>query len=52
MSGIFSVFGAFLVEPRLRFVQQWSAFVKLDNCLLWINPDLYGTISRFLYSEY
>jgi hypothetical protein len=43
----FCIFGAFLVEPRLKFVLQWSVFVKPDNCLLWSNPDLYHTISRY-----
>jgi hypothetical protein len=47
MRDIFSIFGVFLVELRLGFVLQWSAFVKLDNCLLWVNPDLYRKISRF-----
>ena len=47
MGDIFSIFGVFLVEPRLRFVLQWSAFLKLDSCLLWVNPDSYHTISRF-----
>ncbi len=47
MGDLFSIFGAFLGEPRLNFVLQWSVFVKLDNCLLWCNPDLYHTISRY-----
>jgi hypothetical protein len=47
MGNIFSIFGAFLVEPSLRSVLQWSAFVKLEDCLLWVNPDLYHTISGF-----
>ncbi len=47
MGDIFSIFGAFLVEPRLRFVLQLSAFVKLDSCLLWVNPGLYCTILRY-----
>ncbi len=47
MGDIFSIFGAFLVEPKLRFVLQWSAFVKLDYCLPWVNPDSYCTISNF-----
>ncbi len=48
MRDLFSIFGAFLVEPRLRFVLKWSAFVKLDNCLLWVNPDSYRMISRYV----
>ncbi len=47
MGDIFSIFGVFLVEPRLRFALQWSTFVKLGNCLLWVNPDSYCTISGF-----
>jgi hypothetical protein len=47
MDDSFSIFGAFLVEPRLKFVLQWSVFVKLDNCLLRVNPDSYCTISRY-----
>jgi hypothetical protein len=47
MGDSFSIFGAFLVEPRLKIVLRWSVFVKLDNCLLWVNPDSYRTISRF-----
>ncbi len=27
MGDIFSIFGAFLVKPRLRYVLQWTAFV-------------------------
>jgi hypothetical protein len=46
MRDIFSIFGAFLVEQRLALALQWSVLVKLDNCLLWDNPDLYRTISR------
>jgi hypothetical protein len=45
MDDSFSIFGAFLVEPRLKFVLQWSVFIKLDSCLLCINPDFYPTIS-------
>jgi hypothetical protein len=37
-------FGAFLVEPRLRFVLQWSVFVKLDNCLHLFNTDSLGCL--------
>jgi hypothetical protein len=40
-------FGALLVELRLNFVLQWSAFLKLDNCLLWVNPDSYRMILRY-----
>ena len=45
MGDSFSIFGAFLVEPRLKLVLQWSVFIKLDNCLLHVNPNLYHTIS-------
>jgi hypothetical protein len=44
MGDSFSIFGAVLVEPRLKFVLQWSFFVKLDNCLLRVNHNLYRTI--------
>ncbi len=47
MGDSFSIFGVFLVELRLNFVLQWSAFVKLDNCVLWFNPDSYHMISRY-----
>ncbi len=47
MDDSFSNFGAFLVEPRLKFALQWSVFVKLDNCLLRVNLDSYRTISRY-----
>jgi hypothetical protein len=31
MGDLFSFFGAFLVETRLKFVLQWSVFVKQVN---------------------
>jgi hypothetical protein len=43
-----SIFGAFLVEPRLKCILQWSVFVKLDNCLLRVSPNSYRTISLSL----
>jgi hypothetical protein len=47
MDDSFSIFGAFVVEPRLKFVLQWSVFVKLNFFLLRINPDLHQTISWY-----
>jgi hypothetical protein len=44
MGDSFGIFGVFLVEPRLKFVLQWSVFVKLDNCLLWVGPDSYHIV--------
>ncbi len=47
MCNSFDIFGAFLVEPELKFELQQSVFVKLDNCLLWCKSTSYCTISRF-----
>ncbi len=47
MDDSFNTFGVFLEEPRLKFVLQWSVFIKLDSCLLNDNPDSYRTISRY-----
>jgi hypothetical protein len=60
MGDSLSIFGAFLVEPRLKCVLRWSVFVKLDNCLQWVNPDSIvqfqdfctrSTIPRFLLAR-
>ncbi len=46
LSLLFNCLGAFLVEPRLKFVLQWSAFVNL-TIVYYVNPDLYRTISKY-----
>jgi hypothetical protein len=35
------------MEATIKIVLYMSAVLKLDNCLLWCNPDLYRTISRY-----
>jgi hypothetical protein len=44
---VLALLGAFPVEATVEIVPQGSAVFKLDNCLLWCNPDLYRTISRY-----
>jgi hypothetical protein len=59
MDDSLSIFGAFLVEPSLKFVLQWSVVVKLDNCLLRVNLASYNfkffctpsTFPRFLLAR-